>query len=473
MSATDTTQVRFGFATLFALAWPIVLSRATQAVIGFCDATMVAPYGEDAVAATTTGAMNSLNVFILPMGIVFIVQSVASQLAGAGDRWGARRYGWYGLLVALAAAVLVTLFIPAVHPGLGLLGYTPSVHLLMSDYMVIRFLSCGAVVGTEALGNWYGGLGNTRLPMLVNVVAMVLNVALNWVLIYGNLGAPELGVRGAAIASALASWISFLLIFALFARRRGEGREPRREPMRLAEVGRMLRFGLPNGFNWFLEFAAFSFFVNVIVADLGTTSVAALMAVVQVNSMAFMPAFGMASAGAILVGQAIGARMHDHVPGVVRRTTVITATWQCLVGAFYFLFPGPVMMLFDSPDVSSAALVRLGAKLLAVSAAWQLFDAIAITVSEALRAAGDTAWSLWARIVLAWVVFVPLSYLVVGHWDGGAVGAVLCLVFYLAVLSIALVQRFRSGAWRRIDLTGADLAGADAAGDQSGKITSQ
>jgi MATE family multidrug resistance protein len=130
-------------------------------------------------------------------------------------------------------------------------------------------------------------------------------------------------------------------------------------------------------------------------------------------------------------------------------------------------------MLFDSPDVSSAALVRLGAKLLAVSAAWQLFDAIAITVSEALRAAGDTAWSLWARIVLAWVVFVPLSYLVVGHWDGGAVGAVLCLVFYLAVLSIALVQRFRSGAWRRIDLTGADLAGADAAGDQSGKITSQ
>ena len=455
MSSADTSQARFGFATLFALAWPIVLSRATQAVIGFCDATMVAPYGEDAVAATTTGAMNSLNVFILPMGIVFIVQSFASQLAGAGDRVGARRYGWYGLVVALAAAVLVTLAIPGVSPGLGMLGFTPSVHLLLSDYMAIRFLSCGAVVGIEALGNWYGGLGNTRLPMLVNVAAMVLNLALNWVLIYGNLGAPELGVRGAAIASTVASWASFVLILVLFARRGGgSGHDLRHEPLRLAELGRMLRFGLPNGFNWFLEFAAFSFFVNVIVADLGTTAVAALMAVVQVNSVAFMPAFGMASAGAILVGQAIGAKLHDDVGGVVRRTTLVTATWQCLVGAFYFLFPGPVMMLFDSPDLSSAALVRLGAKLLAVSAAWQLFDAIAITVSEALRAAGDTAWSLWARIVLAWVVFVPLSWLVVGHWGGGAVGAVLCLVFYLAVLSVALVQRFRSGAWRRIDLTG-------------------
>lgn len=445
---------RFGFATLFALAWPIVLSRASQAVIGFCDATMVAPYGEDAVAATTTGAMNSLNVFILPMGIVFIVQSFASQLAGAGDRVGARRYAWYGLVVSLAAAMLVTLAIPGVSPGFGRLGFTPNVHALLSDYMVVRLLSCGAVVGTEALANWYGGMGNTRLPMLINVLAMVLNVVLNWVLIYGNLGAPELGVHGAALASTLSSWGAFAVIFALFVRHRDGGEALPRQPLRLRELGRMLRFGVPNGFNWFLEFAAFSFFINVIVVDLGTTAVAALMAVMQVNSVAFMPAFGMASAGAILVGNAIGARLYDDVPGIVGRTTWVTASWQCFVGVFYFLFPAQVMLLFDSPDVSSAALVHLGASLLAVSAAWQLFDAISITVSEALRAAGDTAWSLWARVVLAWVVFVPLSWLVVGRWNGGAVGAVLCLVTYLALLAVALSLRFRSGAWRNIDMTG-------------------
>jgi multidrug resistance protein, MATE family len=443
---------------LLTLAWPVVLSRASQAVIGFSDAAMVASLGEDAIAATTTGASNSLNLFILPMGVVFIVQSFVSQLAGAGDRSATRRYAWYGLAIALVTGVLMALGTLGLDAVSRKLGYTEQVRELLVDYMTIRLMSAGFVIGVEALGNWFGGLGDTLRPMLVSVLAMVANVFLNWVLIFGNLGAPALGVRGAALASSLSSLLAFIAIFAAFLAHRGdESRsgastaDPHRHG---AELLRMLRFGLPNGVNWFLEFAAFTVFINVIVAQLGTTAVAAMMAVVQVNSIAFMPSFGISSAGAIVVGQAIGEGAKDRVARIVRRTMVLACGWQGFVGLLYASAPKRVMSVFEGEGRDGAALVTLGAELLLVSTIWQLFDAISISLSEALRAAGDTAWCMWARIVLAWFLFVPLSATLVLYVGVGPVGAITCFVVYLAVLAMLMAYRYRSGAWRNIDLTG-------------------
>jgi MATE family multidrug resistance protein len=219
-----------------------------------------------------------------------------------------------------------------------------------------------------------------------------------------------------------------------------------------------VRFGLPNGLNWFLEFAAFSFFINVIVAKLGTDSVGAFLAVLQVNSVAFMPAFGCASAGAILVGQAIGSGRQDWVAGLVKRTAIVAAVWQGLVGLGYSVFPGFVMSVFGASPNASEDVVRIGAAILPLSALWQLFDALGMTLSEALRAAGDTAWTLGARIVVAWAVFVPASWVWVGPVGGGPAASILCVVGYLAILSLVFLWRFRTGAWRNIDLTGSPEA---------------
>lgn len=217
----------------------------------------------------------------------------------------------------------------------------------------------------------------------------------------------------------------------------------------------MMRFGLPNGLNWFLEFAAFLIFINLVIAELGTTAVAATMAVLAVNSVSFMPAFGLSSAGAVLVGQAIGAGRHDAVPALVLRTFSVAAAWQGLVGLLYFTIPVQLMALFARDELESASgVAALGAELLAISALWQLLDATVMTISEALRAAGDTAWTLWARIILAWVIWLPLAWLAVFKLEGGAVAATWSMVVYMLFLAVVMVLRFRSGAWRRIDLTG-------------------
>jgi MATE family, multidrug efflux pump len=437
--------------TLLGLAWPVIIARATQSVIGFCDALMTAPLGENALAATTTGAVNTFAVVVLPMGTAFIVQSFAAQLEGRGDRVAARRYAWYGMVLALAAGVVAALAIPWVGTALGWFDYEPEVRRLMTGYLQLRLSGVFAIVGVEVIGNWYGGLGNTRLHMMAGLIAMVANVALNWVLIYGHLGAPAMGVAGAALASALAGWIAFGFVALVFLRDTGVGL-PR--GLRARELWRMIRFGLPNGINWFLEFGAFILFVDVTLTHMGTIALASFNVVIQINSVAFMPAFGVVSAGAILVGQAIGRGEPDRVGAIVGLTARTAAGWMVGVGLLYLVIPGVLIGRFAPPTERGPELAALGGSLLMLSSAWQLFDGVSMTLSEALRAAGDTAWSMWARVVLAWAVFTPASLLIVFVAGGGALASMVCFIGYLVLLAGALLWRFRSGAWRRIDLTG-------------------
>lgn len=441
---------------LLRLAAPMVLARASQSVITFADAIQVKHLGFKAIAATATGGLNVLGFVVLAWGTVFIIQSFVAQLSGRGERDQAPRFAWYGLAIALAAAAIAMALVPLIGPLLALTHYSPEVRDQMTDYMAIRMTSIGAVIGVEALGNWYGGLGNTWMQMVAGILTMAAAVVLNWVLIDGHLGAPAMGVSGAALASTIASFLGFGFLAVAFWRRWGGAPIARASGLSLGELRRVLRFGLPNGINWFLEFAAFQLFVNVVLANLGDATVAALNVVIAVNSISFMPAFGLASAGAILAGQAIGRGERGAVWPQVKATLSCTMVWMGAIGVIYAVFPARVLSLFASDH--SGEIVAIGTTMLVISAAWQLADAVGITLSEALRAAGDTTWTAAARILLAWIVFTPSAFLIVLGFGGGPIGAMLCLVGYLGLLAIALAWRFRSGAWKRIELVEPQLA---------------
>jgi MATE family multidrug resistance protein len=430
---------------LLRLAGPVVLARASQSLITFADTIQVKHLGYQAIAATATGGLNVLCLLVLGMGTVFIVQSFVAQLAGRGDLEGAPRFAWYGLAVAAIAGAGAAALIPAVAPLLALADYSPAVRDHMTSYMQIRLLSIGAAVGAEALGNWYAGLGNTWMQMVSGIVMMVSAVVLNWLLIDGHCGLPAMGVDGAALASTIATFLGFGFLLVAFLRRCGRPRG-----LAWRELGRVLRFGAPNGVNWFLDFAAFQLFVNGVLASLGDETVAALNVVIAINSLSAMPGFGLASAGAILAGQAIGRGERDAVWPQVKITLWCTATWMSAIGVLYVAFPDRVLALFASGD--TARLVAIGTTMLMLSTAWQLSDAIGMTLGETLRAAGDTTWTAAARLIVGWLVFTPASIVVVRYLGGGPVGALLCLIGYLALLALAFAYRFRSGAWKRIEL---------------------
>ncbi|MGQ0504743.1 MAG: MATE family efflux transporter [Myxococcaceae bacterium] len=451
MTATSSVSFR----ALFTLAWPIIVSRSTQVVMGLADSLMVAHLGADGLAATTTGGFNTFVLLILPTGVVYIVSSYASQLMGAGDRVGARRYGFYGLIVSAAVQLLCIATVPLIGWLLGRLEYTPEVRALMNQYIWIRLLSGGAAVGIEALANYYGGIGNTRLPMIINVVAMVLDLAGNWMLIGGHWGAPAMGVAGAALSSSASTCLLFVIFAGIFfweGRQKENGGRAIPTGMRTSEFLRMLRFGLPHGLNYFAEFFAFNIFVNIVVAGLGTIALASFMAVMQVNSVAFMPAIALATAGSILVGQSIGAGQKGDVPKLLRITWISAAGWQGLVSISYVVIPWLLLEPFANDHAKAAGFVIVGSRILRLSAAWQVFDATGMTLSETLRAAGDTTFPMWTRIILAWVLFLPGAWITVRGFGGGELAAVGWVVGYIAVLAIVLYFRFRSGAWRRIQL---------------------
>jgi MATE family multidrug resistance protein len=445
-----TSKVR----ALLTLAWPIVLARATQSVIGFTDALFVAPLGEAELAATTTGALNTFAAILLPMGTVFIVQSFVAQLRGRGELQSVPRYAWYGLVLALLAGGFAALIIPFVPWLLSSFGYEPAVHGAMSTYVAIRLLSVGPAVGIEALGNWFGGMGRTRPAMNAGIVAMVVNVALCALLVEPRLGLPGYGVAGAGVASVLGSLAGFGVILAAFLRDKDSGMDLRPEGLRVSEFTRMLKFGLPNGVNWFLEFAAFALFINVCIGHLGTTVLAAFNVVMQLNGVSFMPAFGLASSGAIMVGEAIGRKAQQEVWPLVRLTSLLNFAWMGSVGLCYALLPRPLMGLFTSSELPAETLVEVGAMMLVLAAFWQLFDAATLTFSEALRAAGDTTWPMAARLILAWLVFTPLAWAAVFRFGAGAEGVMLMLIVYVAALAVLLALRFATGRWKSIDLVG-------------------
>ena len=439
--------------TLIALAWPIVLSRSTQVVVGVADIAMVAHLGSDAIAATGAGALDAYVALILPMGIVSIVQSFASQHGGRGDLSAARRFGWYGLGVAVIAQAVaggVTLALPAIFAALP---YAPAVRELVVAYIGWRLVSGGAAVGIEALNAYYGGLGRTVPGMLANVAAMLLNLGLNAFFIWGWFGGPVWGVMGAALASSVAVILAFLGFFLYFI---GQGRGFPGPALGWHELGRMLRFGLPAGLNYFFEFLAYIVFVNVVVAGLGTAPLAAWNSVMNLSSVAFMPAFGLATAGAVLVGQSIGAGHPDEVPGIVRRVLIAACAWQGLVGLVYVAIPGVVIAPF-AQGADGEAVRAVGVSMLLVSAAWQLFDATAIAYGEALRAAGDTQFPMFARLVIAWGVFTPGAWLSAQWLGWGPTATAGWLVVYLALLAAVCAWRFHTGAWRKITLVEPEL----------------
>lgn len=434
--------------SLFVIAWPIMVSRMSQAVVGLCDTQMVSSLGTSALAATSTGSMNSFAIIIFPMAMIFLVASFSSQLYGQGDLTGARRYGWYGLFLALLAQGVCLLATLAVPTLLSWFDYSLEVQRLMSEYMVIRLWSSGAAVGIEALASYFGGLGKTRPGMTANIILMLANIVGNWLLIEGHWGCPAMGVRGAALASTVSTWMALVGLFGYFL---WTGRGLARSEWRWTEFARMVKFGLPAGVNWFLEIYAFIHFTNTAMAHLGTTSLAAMNVVFSLNGVSFMPAFGLASGGAILVGQAIGARAKDLVPRVVRMTAIATLIWQGATAIAYLSIPHWLIVGFAKGD-GGTEMLTIGIRMLMVSAAWQLFDALATTLAEALRAAGDTTFPMIARLVIAWVVFVPGALISVKCYGWGNAAATSWIVVYLGLLAAALVWRFRSGAWRRIEL---------------------
>ena len=448
-------RISRGSTVLFTLAWPIAVSRAAPVVVGLGDALLVGHLGQQALAATTSSALNVLTALMLPLGVVSSVAAFSSQLTSAGDGAAPRRFALYGLAVALLTQIAACAVLPAVPWALAQLGHAPDVRALSARYLRLRLLSAGATVGVEALACYFNGRGEPRLPMAASVLATALNLAGDWLLVDGRLGLPAMGVAGCALAGTLANSFAFLVLLLAYAAeaRRGGGARGR---LSARELGGMLRVGLPVGVSWFVEVLASTCFLNVVVAGFGTTTFAALLIVHQINLVAALPSLALASAGAILVGRAIGAGEGDAAPTLVRRTLAAIAGWQAISALAYLVFARDILAPFVTGAPNAAALIDVARLPLVLSSAWMLCESSGATYVEALAAAGDTRSTLAARLVVLFGLLLPGSWALVHALHAGPPLVIGWFVACGAALVGIFDVRFRRGVWRRLRL--ADLA---------------
>jgi MATE family multidrug resistance protein len=431
------------------LAYPVILTQLSGALMGVVDSAMVGRLGASELAGVGFGGAWVWTLFCFFIGMATGVQTFVAQDHGAGNRRLCGAWTWQGLLLLVPATTLAAWgCYLALGPVLELLITSQSMLPITSSYMSIRMLGVPGLVAAMVISSFFRGISDTRTPLYISLVANALNVVLDYGLIFGRLGLPEWGIEGAATATVIAEWAFALIFLGVFLRRslRQEYGTAHFKPSS-QDQRRLVRTGAPIGGQYTLEMLAFAIFL-VMVADLGDIAMAASQAFLALLSLSFMQASGLGIAVATLIGRYIGSGQLDAAEKSFRSGTIFSIVISGAVALLFLLIPEPLVRIFsDDPEV-----VRMGTSLLAVGALFQFFDALGIVADGALHGAGDTRVPFLARFILSFGLFLPLAWFLGFYLDGGLNAAWIGGAIHIFFLSAYLIWRFQSGAWRSIQI---------------------
>lgn len=434
------------------LAWPLGVSMLSLTFKGLADTVMVGHLGANELAGVGFGGVVAFLVIALGMGTLRGVKPMVSQHVGAGDEKTAFQFGvqgvWLAVMFGLGGLLLAS---PLAHT-IGLLsgGHMSEAVLDNSkDYFSLRVGLSGTYLLTLGLGEFLRATGRQRLPMKTDLVSQPLNILFNYMLIYGKFGAPELGVRGAAIGTGLADGLAFVVLLYLAGR-------SRRGPVGLKALllipekfKRLLFFGFPMGLQFMVEVGSFTF-ITAWIGSLGAVSLAAHQIAIQVLHVSFLPGIAIGDAASILVGRAVGAVNWTLARQTVRSTLTLTVALMLSIGLLLVLFARPISALFiHDPDPSiTAEVIDVGKQLLWVSALWQFFDALQIVYRMSLRGAGDNKWVAWVGISVSWLIAVPLAWVAIFLLHLSVVGVWLVWLVELALGAWIFHRRWAGDVWK-------------------------
>jgi MATE family multidrug resistance protein len=440
-----------GGGELLRLAWPLIVSNGFMTLQLTIDRVFLSRLSSDDVAAAMPAVMIFWTVFALPQNTAAYVTTFVAQYVGAERPHRVGAVVWQALYFSVAAGVAFLALWPLAPWLMGLGGHSPNLQALETTFF--RCLCWAALPGllVATTSGFFAGRGSSGTVMLINAVGFVVNAWLDYALIFGNLRFPALGIAGAGWATVAgntaAAAIGLGLMFG--ARRRDEYQMLAGWRFDAALMRRLLRFGLPSGFQWALDGLAFSVFV-ILVGKLGSAELAATSIAVTLNLLAFLPTMGLGQAVAVLVGQRLG----EERPDLAERSTWtgFGLAWVLMTGVAlsYVLVPDLLLEVFRTQEEAATsweAVAVLVPVLLRFVAIYCLFDSMNLIFSFALRGAGDTRFVTMAALGLSWPLMVLPAW-AAWYFDWGLYWAWTFASAYIIVLGFVLLARFRRGRWR-------------------------
>ena len=415
---------------LAALAGPVVVAEVGWMTMGLVDTVMVGPLGPAAIGAVGLGGALFMALGVFGMGLLLGLDTLVSQAFGAGRLDEGRRWLVHG--VALAALLTLPMMLLG-WSGLGALDRMrihPEVVTLARPYLEAVVWSLPPLLGYAACRRYLQGVSVVRPIAFALVTANLLNAAANWALIYGHLGLPALGVRGAAWATVVARiYMAGVLAAAVVLERHSAAVSPWRALLRieLRRLGRLTALGFPAAAQITLEVGVFAA-ATALAGRIDPVSLAAHQIALNVAGFVYMVPLGVASAGAVLVGQAVGARDPARAARAGWTALGAIACFMALVAVVFLTVPQLLLATFTR----DARVVGLGTSLLAVAALFQLFDGLQVVATGILRGVGDTRVPMAMNLAAHWLLGLPVGYAlalsagwgVVGLWIGLSVGLI-------------------------------------------------
>jgi len=443
-----------GGAEVLRIALPLILSTSAHTIQMFVDRMFLMWHSNDAMSAALPAGIMAFTFASFFLGTVSYVNTFVAQYTGAGRDHRVGPAVWQGIFLALGAAVVMLFIIPAGGPIFTWIGHEPAVRNNEISYFKILCLGTSPMLINAAISGFFTGRGKTWMVLYVNVAGTLVNILLDYCLIFGNFGFPRWGIAGAATGTVIASTVSAILFICLFFRRRH-----RREFATVSGAkfdrelfGRLLRYGLPNGTQFMLDVLAFTLFI-AFVGRISKVALTATNMAFQVNTLAFMPMIGFGIAVSTLVGQALG----KNAPQLAQRTTwsafYMTFIYMFLIALGYWFWPELFLFPFASgaDPAEFKAVAPLAKTLLCFVAIYCLFDTGNIIFAAALKGAGDTRFVMLVSISLSWPMLVLPCYLAVKFQWGPHNGLFVAWGFasgYICVLAVAFLLRFLWGKWK-------------------------
>lgn len=435
--------------TIWNLAWPVIVTFLFESMVGLVDTLMVGRLGAAAVAAVGVGAQVLSGVSVAMTAVGTGTLALVARHIGAGEPDEARRVLAQSVVTAVALSLVmitpVILWAPAIVHAFGV---EASVVDLGGAFVRLVMLSIPASAVLFVIGSALRGAGDTRTPLAIGLTVNIINIAGNYVLIFGKLGLPALGVRGSAIATAVAftSGATFGLVLlargTLVLRLVAAHLRPH-----LHTVRRVLSIGYPAAAEQMLM--QFGFFIYLIfAARYGTSAVAAYFIGVRILALSFLPGFGFAAAAGALVGQNLGARNPTRAEQAGWMANRMSVTMMSVTGVIIFMSATHIARVF----VDDPAVVDGTVWFIYMLAAAQPLMAVDFTIGGALRGAGDTRFPLITVLVAFYGCRLGCAYLAssVLHLSLKWVWAAL-IGDYVARAALKS-WRFRSGRWKTISV---------------------
>ncbi|MEB2777137.1 MATE family efflux transporter [Algoriphagus sp. D3-2-R+10] len=436
------------FNITFNLAFPVVLSQLGQVSVGVADSMMVGHLGAVPLAAASLGNSIFFVLLMFGMGISIGITPLVSVAEGKGKFKRIGHLFQHGLWINIATAVLLTVVVVGLSKGLHFLNQPEEVVSLTIPYLFIITASLLPFMIFQSFKQFAEGLSQTKQAMYVTIFCNLINVFLNWVLIYGNLGAPEMGLNGAGLATLISRILMPIMMgiyvmrskrYSVFNLQLGIGK------LRFLLLNRILKIGVPTGFQYIFEVSAFSA-AAIMMGWIGVNALAAHQIAINLASISYMMVSGLSTAGMIRVSNQIG---RNNFKGMREAGMVVfgmVLVFMAVTGLLFIFMRSYLPTLYIDND----EVVALSASLLIIAGMFQLSDGIQVAGLGVLRGLEDVKFPTVITLVAYWVIGLPLGYFLAFELEMAEKGIWYGLLIGLSLTAIVLFYRFHKLSNRMI-----------------------